>query len=82
MTQMRTASVALERFMRSREFRRGVAEIRAGQAPDFDTTSQPLMYEAGRQFGAVAPPTMLIVVNGKLNPKATALFQTISGTFR
>ena len=82
MTQMSTTSVSLERFMRSREFRRGLAEARAGQAPDFDTTSHPLMYEAGRQFGAIAPATMPVVVNGKLNPKAAALLQTISGTFR
>jgi hypothetical protein len=40
------------------------------------------MYEAGRQFGAIAPATMPVVVNGKLNPKAAALLQTISGTFR
>jgi hypothetical protein len=39
------------------------------------------LYEAGRQFGVIAPATMPVVVNGKLNPKAAALFKTLGGIF-
>jgi hypothetical protein len=68
--------------MRSKEFRRGLAEVRAGQAPDFDTVLEhQFFYEGGRQFGVIAPLTMLISVNGKLNPKASALFETIAEIF-
>jgi hypothetical protein len=75
MTQALTRGVSISRFMRSAEFRRGVAEVRTGQPPDFDRGS--LGYEAGRQFGVVAPRTMPIFLNGELNPKAAALYRTI-----
>jgi hypothetical protein len=63
--------------MCSTAFHRGVAEVRAGRPPNFDTADQPFLYEAGRQFAAIAPTTMLITVNGKLNPKAEYLFLTV-----
>jgi hypothetical protein len=76
MTQALTRGVSISRFMRSAEFRRGVAEVRTGQPPDFDREDS-LSYEVGRQFGVVAPRTMPIFLNGKLNPKAAELYRTI-----
>jgi hypothetical protein len=51
-----------------------LAEVRAGQAPNFDCDCDAFSYEAGRQFGCVVPRNMQITVNGRLNPRAAELF--------
>lgn len=78
MPQTDTRSISLERFMRLTAFKRGLAEVRAGRPPDFDGAEcDQLAYEAGRQFGCIAPCTMQITINGRINPKAAALFENV-----
>jgi hypothetical protein len=60
------------RIMRSDEFKRGFEEARAGRPPQFDCDEWD--YERGRLFAYIAPRAMPLRVDGKLNPKALALF--------
>lgn len=73
--QTDTHSVSLSAFMRCADFRRGVTEVRQGKAPDFDAPADGLAYEAGRQFGVIAPRTMQVIIAGRVNPRAMDLFE-------
>lgn len=77
MAQTDTRGISLERFMCLTAFKRGLAEVRAGRPPDFDGECDQLVYEAGRLFGCLAPRTMQITLNGRINPKATTLFERV-----
>jgi hypothetical protein len=77
-TQLPVIAISIERVMRSAAFRRGVDEVRAGKAPHFldndEETDNTWQYERGRQFAVIAPRSMPILIERKLNPKAVALF--------
>jgi hypothetical protein len=78
----RTHDTTEEKIMQTVAFRRGVAEVRAGQPPRFDEESKlssDWSYERGRQFAIVAPRDLQIVLPKKrqLNPKAVALYRRL-----
>jgi hypothetical protein len=61
--------------MLSAAFARGIADFRAGRAPDFDNEVDALTggdwdYERGRQWAVVAPVTMPLKIGRRLNPDA------------
>lgn len=78
MTQLDTKNISTLSIMRSAAFRYGVADYRKGRAPrtDYETTDDRLLYEYGRQFGAIAPRNLLIVLpeTQQLNPKAVKFY--------
>jgi hypothetical protein len=63
-------------LMRPEAFARGVAEVRAGIAPDYDRQSiaDSWAYERGRQWALIAPRTMPLRIGRKPNPRAVRLF--------
>jgi hypothetical protein len=81
MTQTRTVRTTLDAIMQSAAFQRGVEDVRCGRKPNFDKPDEDgfyWQYERGRQFGAIAPRKMKIMVKGQLNERAFKLFQTLS----
>lgn len=61
-------------IMSDQLFRQGFEEKRAGRQFYYDR-HYDWAYERGRQFATIAPANMsLLLPNGKLNPKALALF--------
>lgn len=73
---MPTGPVSPRVVMRHPLFRVGLEEVRAGRRPRYDDGDADLWaYERGRQFGHIAPRSMLLWINGRLNPKAIALFK-------
>lgn len=60
--------------MKHPHFSQGLAEIRAGQPFNADVIDDYWAYERGRLFGAIAPRSMPLFIDGKLNQKAIALF--------
>jgi hypothetical protein len=59
--------------MRSKQFRRGVREVREGKAPRFDQEDN-WSYEHGRQWAVFAPRDMPVMVGRQVNFKALMLF--------
>jgi hypothetical protein len=75
MGQARTSCTTTSAIMRSAAFRRGFEQARAGEPPQFDgCCDDPWAYERGRLFAYIAPLAMPLRADGKLNPKAVALF--------
>jgi hypothetical protein len=77
-----------EEIMQTADFARGVADKRSNRPPAFESynfyqgdgdrvTEAKINglwnYERGRQWACLAPPSMPLNVDGKLNPKALAL---------
>jgi hypothetical protein len=63
-----------ERIMRHPHFAHGLNDIRAG-LPFADRITDPYWaYERGRLFGAIAPLTMPLFINRRINPNALRLF--------
>jgi hypothetical protein len=73
--------------MSSPEFMIGFAHVRAGKRFDYWIGLKPTVkndrrsvagrawdYERGRIFGCLAPRSMTLTINGRLNPAAVALF--------
>jgi hypothetical protein len=52
--QVPTERTTLTAIMRSRAFQRGVAEVRAGRRPNYDSENN-WDYERGRQWAKAAP---------------------------
>jgi hypothetical protein len=71
--QVQTTLVSLREIMGSREFQRGVAEVRAGRPPRFDREDS-WEYERGRQWAIAAPKSMPLKIGGRINPKAIDIF--------
>jgi hypothetical protein len=76
--QIDTVPITLEDTMGSREFARGVDDARRGVP--FDSWiggdgAECWDYERGRQFAHIAPITMPLRINGKLNRTAIALLR-------
>lgn len=76
--------------MRSAAFAAGVNDGRAGQSPRYEDYSFDQSegdaaasakinghwnYERGRQWASIAPLSMPLRIEGKLNPKAVALYR-------
>jgi hypothetical protein len=76
--QVRTRAATAEQIMRSGSFAQGVADRRSGRPPQFDREDgnghSQWAYERGRIWASIAPLDMPLRINGKLNPKAVALF--------
>ena len=73
--QVQTSGVSIESIMRSRAFKQGAADVRRGAAPRFDNPDwDQWHYERGRLWATIAPRSMPLVLNGRLNPAAVALF--------
>ena len=80
-----------EEIMQTADFARGVADKRANRPPAFeaynfyqgdsDRAAEAKInglwnYERGRQWACLAPPSMPLNVDGKLNPKALSLCES------
>jgi len=76
--QVPTRNTTTQAIMRRPEFALGVDSIRNGEAPDFDYPDAYWSYERGRLWARVAPRSLPLRINGKLNPKAIALFDAAS----
>jgi hypothetical protein len=77
--------------MRSADFARGVSDKRNDRAPAFEAYNfyqdenekaagakldGLWNYERGRQWACIAPPSMPLRIDGKLNPEAVTLCDT------
>jgi hypothetical protein len=69
--QANTVGITIHQIVASREFARGVDEVRKGLP--FNPNNDDWNYERGRCFGFVAPPDMPLRIGGKINPKALKL---------
>jgi hypothetical protein len=78
--QVPTVSVRPETIMRRAAFREGFEDARAGRRPRFDffQDDDEWSYERGRLFARIAPETMPLLIDGKLNRKAVKLFALAS----
>jgi hypothetical protein len=72
--QVWTVRTTVRAIIRSPSFQRGVAEVRAGRLPRFDTEND-WDYERGRQWAVVAPRSMPLLIGSKVNPKAVLIFK-------
>jgi hypothetical protein len=72
--QILTFPCSTESIMRHPHFARGLDDIRAGASFDYQAEDSFWAYERGRQFGCIAPRSMPLFINGKLNRKAVVLF--------
>ena len=74
--QVQTSLTSPAAVMRRANFRRGLADARAGRPPRFDEFNDGYWaYERGRLFAFIAPTSMPLFVSGELNPRAVALFE-------
>jgi hypothetical protein len=69
--QVRTRRVSVRSIMASREFARGLDEVRNGLP--FNADNGDWQYERGRCFGFIAPLDMPLRTGSALNPKALKL---------
>jgi hypothetical protein len=76
-SQASTQPISYKAILRHRAFEEGFNEARAGGRPRFDSfgPGEDWFYEWGRQFAHVAPRSMSLRINGRLNPTAVALFR-------
>jgi hypothetical protein len=67
--------VSIESILRTVAFAAGVDDVRNGRPPNYDSYhgNDHWSYERGRQWASLAPVSMPLKVDGKLNPKAVAL---------
>jgi hypothetical protein len=73
--QVLIRNTTAQAIMRRPEFGWGVDSVRNGEAPDFDSSQDRYWsYERGRLWACLAPHSMPLTINGKVNPKAIALF--------
>ena len=71
--QALTLPVTVRSIVASKEFARGVEEVRRGLP--FNPDNDSWEYERGRCFGFIAPLDMPLRIKGKLNLKAVKLAQ-------
>ena len=69
--QARTYKVSIPSIVASREFARGLNEVRNGLP--FNPDNNDWNYERGRCFGYIAPLDMSLRIGTRLNPKALKL---------
>jgi hypothetical protein len=78
--QVATRCVTIETIMKSKAFRQGFDEKRAGREFRYDEkqTSDDWNYERGRQLATAAPIDMpLLLPDRRLNPAAVALCESL-----
>jgi hypothetical protein len=73
--QIPTRACTIESVMRSASFTTGVDDVRSGSPPNFDDQYDDWSYERGRQWASLAPISLELKIDGKLNPKAVALYR-------
>ena len=71
--QVRTSGTTTQAIMRRAGFVAGVEDVRSGRAPNYDGQDDYWSYERRRLWACVAPSSMPLMIDGKLNPKAIAL---------
>jgi len=71
-SQVSTRPVTTRDIVASREFARGLEEVRKGLPPNWDSDDS-WSYERGRAFGFIAPLDMPLRIGRALNPKALKL---------
>jgi hypothetical protein len=75
-TQIPTRITTIESVMRSRAFKAGVEDVRAGRPARFDELDdRDWGYGRGRQWATLAPMSMPLRVGNRLNPDAVNLFR-------
>ena len=72
MVQAATRQTTTAGIMRSADFKAGVDDVRAGRPARFDEFDSD-DYERGRQWATIAPLTMPLRIDGKLNLEALRL---------
>jgi hypothetical protein len=72
MVQAETRSASLTSIIRSAAFAAGVKDVRTGRRARFDQFDC-FEYERGRQWAVLAPPSMQLRRDGRINPWAIAL---------
>lgn len=76
--QIRTRYCSSASIMRHPHFCRGLDDIRDGKAFADDIQDDYWAYERGRLFGAIAPSSMPLYIDGRLNMTAVRLFEAAS----
>jgi hypothetical protein len=76
--QVKTFRCASASIMRHPHFSRGLEDVRTGKAFADSVQDEYWAYERGRLFGTIAPPSMPLFVDGRLNKKAVRLFEAAS----
>lgn len=71
--QVPTRPVSDELIMRSKAFGEGVADVRRGRAPRFETDDWS--YDRGRQWAVVASTSMPVKIGRLINPEALLIFE-------
>ena len=71
--QANTRAVSIYSIVASREFARGLDEVRNGLP--FNSNNDSWDYERGRSFGFIAPCNMRLRIGTRLNPKVLKLAQ-------
>jgi hypothetical protein len=69
--QAHTRGVSVRDILASREFARGLDEVRSGLP--FNPDNDAWNYERGRCFGLIAPLNLTLRIGTRLNPKALQL---------
>jgi hypothetical protein len=73
--QAETVRATTVAIMRTAAFREGVDDARQGRPPRFDRYDHNNWdYERGRLFAHIAPLSMALRIDGRLNSQAIALF--------
>jgi hypothetical protein len=67
----RTTSIAI---MRSADFKAGVEDVRTGRPACFDDHRRGWNYEWGRHWATIAPTSLPLRLDGRINRRAVALF--------
>jgi hypothetical protein len=70
--QVPTSRTTVRQIMKSREFAQGVADVRAGRKPNFESGSWD--YERGRLWAIAAPADMPVKVDKRVNPRAMLIY--------
>lgn len=72
--QIPTRGTSIESVMRRANFQQGVDDVRLGRPARFDELDDGAWsYERGRQFATIAPTTMLVKIDGRINPEGGAI---------
>lgn len=75
--QASTHPVSIKTIMGNAAFRQGFNDKRVGRTPRFDDDwgLHDWEYERGRLFACLAPVALPLRINGRINPKAIALYK-------
>jgi hypothetical protein len=65
MAQVKTYEITTRDILRSADFQHGLADARSGRTPRFDEFEHNFLYEWRRQFAAVAPRGLKVLLSPK-----------------